>query len=123
MYGIQVDQDVACRTIGRCTYGARLDREILDLIPRQTDERMTLEEQYAAPYIPLSTDLGRRFLYARYNADLSESGLERLGVGDVDPTSIQKLDAVKNIDTLLEIGRAAARAVDLAHFGPFIPSR
>ena len=35
MYGIQVDQDINCRTVGRCTYGARLDREILDLVPRR----------------------------------------------------------------------------------------
>jgi hypothetical protein len=40
---------------------------------------MTTAEQYKAPLIPLSTDLGRRFLYARYNADLSATGLRDLG--------------------------------------------
>ena len=29
MYSIQVDQDISCRTVGRCTYGAALDHEIL----------------------------------------------------------------------------------------------
>ncbi len=80
MYGIQVDQDINCRTVGRCTHGAHLDREILDLVPREFISGGTMEQQYAAPEIPLSTDLGRRFLYARYNADLSRPGLNQLGV-------------------------------------------
>jgi hypothetical protein len=120
MYGIQVDQDISCRTVGRCTFGAHLDREIMDLVPRQQRERMTLEEQYAAPAITLSTNLGRHFLYARYNADLSGEGLKSLGFSHVDPSSIQKMDAVDNIQTLLEIGRAAAQQVETAHFGHFL---
>src|SRR5580692_7431744 len=120
MYGIQVDQDVSCRTVGRCTFGAHLDREILDLVPRQVREGMTLEEQYAAPSVPLTTNLGRHFLYARYNADLSEAGLKTLGVPQVDTASIQKMDAVGNIPILLDIGRAAAQAISTDHFGSFL---
>jgi uncharacterized protein len=120
MYGMQVDQDVNCRMIGRCTYGAHLDREVLDLVPRQTEPGMPMEEEYKAPEIPLSTDLGRHFLYARYNADLSREGLNRLGFAQVDPTSIQKLDAVENIEALLEIGRAVGKNVKPEHFGSFI---
>jgi hypothetical protein len=120
MYGIQIDQDISCRTVGRCTHGALLDREILDLVPRQVVAGGTVEQQLAAPEIPLSTDLGRRFLYARYNADLSDQGLKRLGFTDIDPPAIQKMDAVENIETLLEIGRAAGKSVQPAHFGSFI---
>jgi len=120
MYGIQVDQDVNCRTVGRCTFGAPLDREILDLVPRQLEEGMTLEQQYAAPAVPLSTNLGRNFLYARYNADLSSTGLRNIGFPNLDAANIQKMDAVENIPTLIEIGRAAGQRVDAAHFGPFI---
>jgi uncharacterized protein len=120
MYGIQVDQDVNCRTIGRCTYGAHLDREILDLIPRQLRPGMTMEQQYAASRVPLSTNLGRQFLYARYNADLSATGLAGLGFPTVDAGSIQKMDAVENIPILTEIGRAAARSVTADHFGSFL---
>jgi len=120
MYSIQVDQDISCRTIGRCTYGAALDQEILDLVPRQVDEGMTIEERYNAPPIPLSRNLGRSFLYARYNADLSRRGLDDLGFGNLDPTSIQKMDAVENMSALTEIGKAASKFVDAAHFGPFI---
>jgi hypothetical protein len=120
MYGILVDQDISCRTVGRCTHGAHLDREILDLVPRQAIAGGTMEEQYAAPEIPLSTDLGRRFLYARYNADLSRQGLDSLGFPQVDPASIQKMDAVENMESLLAIGRAAGESVQPAHFGPFL---
>ena len=123
MYGILVEQDVNCRTVGRCTYGAHLDREILDLVPRQLDPKtaaMSLEDQYQAPLVPLSTDLGRRFLYARYNADLSRKALDALGFSDVDADKIQKMDAVENIPTLLKIGKEAGKVVDAAHFGPFI---
>jgi hypothetical protein len=120
MYGIQIDQDINCRTVGRCTHGAHLDREILDLVPRQAVAGWTMEQQYAAPEIPLSTDLGRRFLYARYNADLSRQGLDSLGFTQADAASIQKMDAVENIETLLEIGRAAGTSVRPAHFGGFL---
>jgi uncharacterized protein len=61
MYGIQVDQDINCRMIGRCTYGAHLDREILDLIPRDTAPDMLMEREYGTPAIPLSQDLGGNF--------------------------------------------------------------
>jgi hypothetical protein len=79
MYGIQVDEDINCRTVGRCTHGALLDREILDLVPREVVAGGSVEQQLAALEIPLSKDLGRRFLYARYNADLSRRGLDSLG--------------------------------------------
>jgi uncharacterized protein len=120
MYGIQVDQDVNCRTIGRCTFGAHLDREIMDLVPRQVREGMTLEDHYAASEVPLSTNCGRHFLYARYNADLSGDGLKNLGFPQLDATSIQKMDAVDNIPALIDIGRAAAQRVEQGHFGPFL---
>lgn len=89
-------------------------------MPRQLVDGMAVEEQYKAPPIPLSTGLGRQFLYVRYNANLSRSGLDRLGFQTVDPAIIQKMDAVENIPVLTEIGRAAGECVTAAHFGPFI---
>jgi hypothetical protein len=120
MYGILVEQDINCRTVGRCTSGSRLDREILDLVPRAADTDMTIDQLYAAPPIPLATDLGRDFLYARYNADLSAGGLSGAGFANVNPANIQKMDAVENMPTLLEIGRKAGGAVEAVHLGPFI---
>jgi hypothetical protein len=120
MYGIQVDQDINCRSIGRCTFGAPLDREIMDLVPRELREAMTIEEHYAAPLVPLSTNLGRAFLYMRYNADLSPVGLKNLGFPQLDSANIQRMDAVDNIPVLIQIGRAAANHIEPAHFGSFL---
>jgi uncharacterized protein len=119
MYGIQVEQDINCRTVGRCTYGERLDREVLDMVARDSTPGMTLDQRYAAPLIPLTNDLGRHFLYARYNADLSATGLATAGFKNVNASSIQKMDAVENMETLLAIGQKAAGMVSAAHFGSF----
>ena len=85
MYGAMVDQDTNCRHVGRCVYGAELDGEIGDMIPRDA----------AGKVIPLSQDVGRDFLYARYNADLSRAGLDALGLNDIQPKNVQKLDSVE----------------------------
>jgi predicted acylesterase/phospholipase RssA len=120
MNTIQIDQDINCRTVGRCAYGAHLDSEIMDLVPRESREGMTTAEYYALPPIPLLKDMGRRFLYCRYNVDLSSKGLAALGFPKVDPASIQKMDAVENIPVLTDIGIAAGQQVDAMHFGPFV---
>lgn len=109
MYAALVEQDTNCRTIGRCTYGAPIDRELGDLIPRDADGNP----------VPLSQNLGRHFLYVRYNADLTRAGLDALGLHDVNPGDVQKLDAVENIGDLSRIGRAVAAEVSLSHLGPF----
>jgi hypothetical protein len=110
MYGALVDQDVNCRVVGRCVAGDPIDREIGDLIPR--DEEGTP--------VPLSQDLGKAFLYARYNAELTPEGLADLGLPDVDPKNVSKLDSVEFIDDLRRVGRAIAGKVSLDHFGSFV---
>jgi hypothetical protein len=120
MYAMQVDQDICCRSVGRCTFGAHLDRELLDMVPRQLKDGMKLDDCYATTPIPLSQDLGRNFLYARYNADLSREGLTKLGFPGVIPSEIQKMDCPDNIPDLLQIGQAAAAQVQPEHFGWFL---
>lgn len=120
MYGSSIDQDINCRTVGRCTYGAVLDREILDLVPRQWPSAADTTERDANQPLPLESDQDRRFLYARYNADLSKDGLKQLGFMEVDPSQIQKMDAIENIDTLYKIGSVAGAAVKPEHFGPLL---
>ena len=110
MYGASVDQDLNCRTIGRCVYGTALDREIGDLIPRDASGKP----------IPLSQDLGRSFLYARYNADLSFDGLRNMGLGDIDPKKVSKLDSVDALEDLSRVGQKLAEEVKLDHFGSFV---
>jgi hypothetical protein len=106
MYGAQVDQDVNCRIVGRCLFGAPIDRELGDLIPR--DE--------AGKVIPTAVDLDRRFLYARYNAELSSKWLNDHGLGDVDPSNVSKLDSVEFIGDLVRVGKAVADDVKIEHF-------
>lgn len=112
MYGAQVDQDVNCRTIGRCTYGDPIDMELGDMIPRGEDGQP----------VPLDRDLGRAFLYARYNVELTSKKLNEWGLGDVDPAAVSKLDSVQHLDDLSRVGKRLAQEVKLEHFGPFVKS-
>jgi hypothetical protein len=106
MYGIQVDQDISCRTFGRCVHGAEIDREIGNLVLPD-----------AGTPVPAGD---RLFRYVRYNADLSETGLAALGLADIEAAAVQQMDAVSQIGNLSRIGRALAeREVSIAHFGSF----
>lgn len=107
-----VDQDVNCRVIGRCSYGGIVDREIHDLMaddPGREGRRLPLDE-----------DTGKAFLYVRYNAELTSNGLRELGLPQIDPKTVLRMDAVDRIDDLEQIGRAVAAQVDLAHLGSFV---
>jgi len=122
MYGALVDQDINCRTVGRCSYGDIIDREVLDMVPREGDDEGTVTERRQRPSVPLIRDLGRAFLYARYNVDLSSQGLANLGFDATEPQQVQKMDnaSLENIDLLFRIGQAAAAQVDIRHFGAFV---
>ncbi len=114
MYAMQIDQDINCRTIGRCSYGAPIDMEMGDLIPRNNPGVAGSEK------IPLTTNLNRQFLYARYNADLSQPGLDAMGLDHIVSDEVRQMDSVKYIDKLREVGKTAAAKVDMAHFGSFV---
>ena len=114
MYGALVDQDINCRAIGRCTYGDVIDRELGDMVPRDA----------AGNAIPLDQDTGRKFLYARYNVDVSQEGLGKLGLGlnEADAANVRKMDLAtpEHIDLLIRVGQAAGGQVKPAHFGSFV---
>ena len=125
MYGSLIDQDINCRTIGRCAYGDVIDRELLDMVPREGSDDGTLAERLARQPVALDKDLGRSFLYARYNVDLSDEGLARLGITGVRSEDARKMDKAdaEQIDVLLRIGSQAAGQVNVKkHFGAFAPS-
>ena len=109
MSQVLVDQDVNCRTVGRCTFGDPIDREVGDLIPRDGDGMPTA----------LSRDLGRAFLYARYNVEMTDRGLRDLGLTGIDAKKAARLDSIDNMDDLDRIGARLAERVKLDHFGPF----
>jgi hypothetical protein len=110
MYGASVDQDINCRVVGRCVYGAPIDREIGDLIPRDA----------TGVEIPLEQDLGKAFLYARYNADLSRAGLDQMGFKEIDETAIGQLDSVAAMDDLSRVGSWVADQIKSEHFDSFV---
>jgi hypothetical protein len=124
MSSAQIDQDINARMIGRCTYGGFLDRELLDLVPRQGKDTGTLEQRLARPKVPIEQDLGRQFLYARYDAVLTSQGLAPLGIL-LDPEPLLRMNNAqeKNMRNLLQVGRAAAEAVSLDHLGPWFHPR
>ncbi|MVM34154.1 patatin [Spirosoma sp. HMF4905] len=108
MYASLVDQDINCRTFGCCAYGAPIDRELGDLV--------LPEEAMANP------DRAKRlFRYVRYNVDLSQDGLNALGLSTIKSDDVRQLDSVKFKDQLQLVGKTAAAAqVKIAHLGNFI---
>ena len=105
MFAASNEQDLLCRMFGRCRHGARIDREVGDL--REAEGLLK----------------NRLFSYVRYNAELSRDGLDNLGLHDVVPEEVQKLDSVAHIDDLRRVGQAAAREVTADHFADFIGTR
>jgi hypothetical protein len=99
MYGAQVDQDINCRMVGRCVYGAPIDRELGDMIPD-------------AP--------GGAFRYARYNAELTSKALNDWGLGDIDPNAVSQLDSVAHIADLSRVGQRLGEEIRIEHFGSFV---
>ena len=95
MYAMQVDQDINCRTVGRCIFGAPIDRELGDMIPLDADNKIT----------NLDSDANRHFSYMRYNANLSVEGLKDLGLAHVRSGEVRQMDSVKYIPELREGGK------------------
>ena len=104
------DQDLSCRTVGRCVAGPWLDNEVGDLVPRTNGQP-----------VPLSEDLGRAFLYARYDATLTKKGLDAIDCGDINPDDVSLLDSVAHMAALERVGSGvAARHVDITAFGALL---
>jgi predicted acylesterase/phospholipase RssA len=101
-YAAQVEQDFLCRVFGRCVFGDPIDAEVGDL------------KEMASPFPKL-------FTYARYNAELSRAGLGALGLPDIRPNRVRRMDSVKYIDDLMRLGREVARrSVSADHFAGFL---
>jgi len=102
MFAALNEQDFLCRVFGRCLAGDPLDREVGDMIGKRG---------------PLQPKL---FTYLRYNAELTRSGLDKLGLSDVEPAHVQRLDSVEFVGDLQRVGkRVAERKVRAEHFADF----
>ncbi len=107
MFASLNEQDFLCRTFGKCLAGDPIDREIGKMCPEDGD-------LHKGPSNP------KLFTYLRYNAELTQKGLDELNVKGVDPKEIQKLDAVQGIPDLQKVGRAVAKhKVKAQHFSGF----
>jgi uncharacterized protein len=95
-------QDFLCRAFGKCLTGDSLDNEV----GKMAD-------------VP-SPGGNKLFTYARYNIELSKKVLQAAGLGDIDPTHVEKLDSVEHMDELLKVGEHLAdHEVRAAHFEDF----
>jgi uncharacterized protein len=90
MFAALNEQDFLCRVFGDCVEGDSLDQEV---------------DTMADSVGPLKEKL---FRYVRYNAELTRTGLDRLGCTDIEPQQVQKLDSIDTIPALRQIGRAVA---------------
>ena len=111
MYAMQVDQDINCRTVGRCIFGAPIDRELGDMVPLDGNNKI----------LDLGSDANRHFSYVRYNANLSDEGLKDLGVGHINSDEVRQMDSVKYIPQLREVGKAVGKKqVNIQHLAMFV---
>ena len=104
MYAALNEQDILCRSFGKCLYGDEIDREIGDMKDQNTS-------------FPVQSKL---FTYARYNAELSRRGLNKLKLPNINPEDVQMLDSVDHIEELREVGQAIAKNVLREHFEGFL---
>ena len=112
MYGSAVDQDINCRIIGRCIHGGAYDASVKRSDTQIDSEIGDLVDRTEPPV----DDLGRQFIYARYNAELSTKWLTKRGLGDIEPAKVAQLDSIDAIPDLIRVGQALAEEVTIDHF-------
>ncbi|MCA9423052.1 MAG: patatin-like phospholipase family protein, partial [Nitrospira sp.] len=98
--------DMACRTLGACRFGAQIDREIGDML---VPDGATIN--WTGP---------KQFTYVRYDPDVSQTGLDALGLETVKAENVQVMDSVNYIPDIQRVGEAYAKKnVSLSHLHPF----
>jgi hypothetical protein len=102
MNAAQAGQDMLCRVFGACRAGDPIDRELGDLIGKR------------GPVHP------KLFSYMRYDPDITRWGLDKLGLPDIDPAHVSRLDSVEHVAEIQRVGKAfAAARVRPEHFDGF----
>lgn len=106
MNAASVGWDQSCRILGQCRFGSPIDSEIGDLLmPDGTASNFTGS---------------KLFSYVRYDPDVTLLGLSDLGLDQISPANVQKMDSVKHITEMQAVGAAyASKYVDLTHLGSF----
>jgi patatin-like phospholipase/acyl hydrolase len=99
--------DMTCRILGECRHGREIDREFGDMV-------MSLgsEPNWSGPKL---------FSYMRYDPDVSQAGLQALGLGSIDSTHVQLMDSVAYIPDIQRIGQGyAEKHIDVSQFKGFL---
>lgn len=104
MNAASAGQDLACRVLGKCLSGDTIDREVNDLVFQS-------EPTSSTPKL---------FTYLRYDPSVTRAGLDALGLRDLDPAHVQKLDSVAYLPDIQRVGSAfAEQRVRPEHFARF----
>jgi patatin-like phospholipase/acyl hydrolase len=99
--------DMACRLLGECRHGGPIDREFGDMVARPGEANFSGVKQFA---------------YVRYDPDVSQPGLDGLGLPGVKAADVQQLDSIEHVADIQRIGIAfAGKHVDTqAHLRGFL---
>ncbi len=98
--------DMACRVLGDCRFGGRIDREFGSML--------------GEPGQPPNWSSPKLFAYARYDPDVTTEGLSALGLQDISATSMQEMDSVRHMPDIQRVGKEFARQhVSLDHLRGF----
>jgi hypothetical protein len=88
--------DMTCRLLGECRFGGVIDREVGDMV--------------MADGAPSNWSGGaKQFAYVRYDPDVTQRGIDELGLNDVNAADVQLMDSVEHIDAIQRVGEAYAR--------------
>ena len=99
--------DMSCRIVGDCRFGPPIDREIKDLVPTAD--------------VPVTSTIPKQFAYVRYDPDVSQDGLNTLGLADIKAEKVQVMDSVKNMAEIQRVGTTyATKHVTLDHLRSFV---
>ncbi len=116
MAAANAQQDFLCRLFGRCLRGAEIDREMGALT--YPYDATTATNPYGG-YGPVGDK--KLFTYIRYNVDLTQDGLNALGLSAIPATSVQAMDSVQSIPSLQVIGDTAGlKEVDINDYKNFV---
>jgi len=98
--------DMACRTLGECRFGPSIDSEFGDML--------------MSPGAAANASTTKQFAYLRYDPDVSQAGIDALGLSGIDASKVQVMDSVKNIGDIQKVGQTyAAKSVSLDHLRGF----
>ncbi|MEB3242427.1 MAG: patatin-like phospholipase family protein [Cyanobacteriota bacterium] len=106
--------DMVCRTLGECRFGGEIDSEFGAMLMPPGGSSDPATANWTGP---------KQFAYVRYDPLTTQEQLNELGLSEVSEASMQKMDDVKMINTLYQLGQTyATRYLDLSHLEGFVPA-